>query len=106
MKKIIPTLLLALMLAGCQGTKFGNFVATIESATTGTAGTYYHTVLYKELAMIPVPAAQVYYERDFLNMMPSLERIYDGAVLGIIYIAGGATAASTTFLGHIENGWG
>lgn len=76
------------------------------SAASGTAGTYYHMVLYKELAMIPVPAANVYYERDFVNMLPSLERIVDGACLGLIYVAGGATAGSTTFLGHIENGWG
>jgi len=76
------------------------------SAGSGTAGTYHHMVLYKELAMIPVPAANVYYERDFVNMIPSLERVVDGAVLGLIYIAGGATVASTTFLGHIEVGWG
>jgi hypothetical protein len=76
------------------------------SAATGTAGTYYHAILYKELAMIPVPAANVYYERDFVNMMPSLERVVDGAVLGLIYVAGGATAASTTFIGHVEVGWG
>jgi hypothetical protein len=76
------------------------------SAASGTAGTYYHMVLYKELAMIPVPAANVYYERDFVNMLPSLERVQDGAVLGLIYVAAGATAASTTFLGHIEFAWG
>jgi hypothetical protein len=76
------------------------------SAGSGTANTFYHMVLYKELAMIPVPAANVYYERDFVNMMPSLEQVHDGAVLGLIYVAGGATAASTTFLGHLEVAWG
>lgn len=82
-------------------------IQTIQlSAASGTAGTYYHMVLYKELAMIPLPAANVYYERDFVNMMPSLERIQDGAVLGLIYVAGGATAAATTFLGHVEVCWG
>ena len=82
-------------------------IQTIQlSAGSGTAATYYDMVLYKELAMIPVPAANVYYERDFVNMLPSLERVYDGACLGLIYVAGGATAAATTFLGHIELGWG
>lgn len=76
------------------------------SAATATAGTYYHLVLYKELAMIPVPLINTYYERDFVNMMPSLERVVDGAVLGLIYVAGGNTAANTTFLGHVECGWG
>jgi hypothetical protein len=75
------------------------------SALAGT-NTYYDLVLYKELAMIPIPAANVYYERDFVNMIPSLERVQDGAKLGLIYIAGGATAAATTFLGHIETAWG
>ena len=82
-------------------------IQTIKlTAASATANTFYHMVLYKELAMIPVPAANVYYERDFVNMMPSLERIQDGAVLGLIYVAAGATAASTTFLGHIEIAWG
>lgn len=82
-------------------------IQTVQlSAGSGTAATYYHMVLYKELAMIPVPAANVYYERDFVNMLPSLERVYDGAVLGLIYVAGGATAAATTFIGHIETAWG
>lgn len=76
------------------------------SAASGTAATYYHMVLYRELAMIPVPASTVYYERDFVNMMPSLERVVDGAVLGLVYVAGGATAASTTFIGHVETAWG
>lgn len=76
------------------------------SAASGTAGTYYHMYLYKELAMLPVPAASVYYERDFVNMMPSLENIPDGAVLGLIYVAGNTTAASTTFIGHVETAWG
>jgi hypothetical protein len=76
------------------------------SVGSGTAATYYHMILYKELANIPVPSASTYFERDFVNMMPSLERVVDGACLGLIYVAGGATAASTTFIGHIETAWG
>lgn len=76
------------------------------SAASGTAGTYYHMILYRELATIPVPAANTYYERDFVNMFPSLPQVVDGAALGILYVAGGAAAASTTFIGHIECAWG
>jgi len=76
------------------------------SAGSGTAATYYHMILYRELAMIPVAALNVYYERDFVNMVPSLEQVQDGAVLGLIYVAGAATGASTTFLGYIETAWG
>lgn len=75
------------------------------SAASGTASTYFNFVLYKELASIPIAAANVYYQQDFLSMLPSLERVYDGATLGLIYVAGGATAASTTFIGHLETGW-
>ncbi len=38
MKKllIIPTLLAALLVSGCAGTRFGTFISTVESAATGT----------------------------------------------------------------------
>lgn len=38
MKKIliIPTLLAALVVSGCAGTRFGTFISTVESAATGT----------------------------------------------------------------------
>lgn len=81
-------------------------VQSCQLSSIAGANTYYDLVLYKELAMIPAPSANVYFERDFVNMIPSLERVVDGAVLGIFYIAGGATAAATTFLGHIETAWG
>lgn len=76
------------------------------SAGTGTAGTYYHMILYRELGTLPVPAANAYFERECLNAMPSLERVVDGAVLGLIFIPAAATAASTIFLGHVETAWG
>jgi hypothetical protein len=82
-------------------------IQTIQlSAASGTAGTYYHMYLFKELAVIPIPATQTYFERDFVNMMPSLERVVDGAYLSFIYVASGATAGSSTFMGHIETVWG
>lgn len=82
-------------------------IQTIQlSAGSGTAATYYHMLLYRELAMIPIGAANVYYERDFLNMIPSLENVVDGAVLGLIYVPAAATLASTVFLGYIETAWG
>lgn len=80
-------------------------VQSCQLSALAGASSYYDLVLYKELAMIPIPAANVYYERDFVNMIPSLEQVNDGAKLGLIYIAGAATAASTTFIGHIETAW-
>jgi hypothetical protein len=81
-------------------------VQSLNLSAASGALSYYNMVMYKELAMIPIPAANVYYERDFINMIPSLERVQDGAVLGLIYVAGAATSAATTFLGHIETAWG
>ncbi len=82
-------------------------IQTIQlSAASGTAGTYYHMYLFKELAVIPIPATQTYFERDFVNMMPSLERVVDGAYLSFIYVASSGTGASSTFMGHIETVWG
>lgn len=80
-------------------------ISSITIGATGTAATYYHMVLYRELTRIPVPAANVYYEREFLNQVPSLKRVYDGACLGLLYTAAANTVASTTFLGHAEFGW-
>lgn len=80
-------------------------VQTVQLSALAGAASYYDLVLYKELAMIPIPAVNVYYERDFVNMIPSLEQVQDGAKLGLIYIAGAATAAATTFIGHIETVW-
>lgn len=36
MKRLFLIVALSLSLGACQGTKFGNFIATIESAATGT----------------------------------------------------------------------
>lgn len=83
-------------------------IQTIQlSAASGTAGTYYHMVLYRELsANLPIPVANAYFERECVNMSPSMDRVYDGAVYGLIYTAAAATAASTTYMGHIEAAWG
>lgn len=72
---------------------------------SGTANTYYDLVLVRELTNLPIPAANVYYERNLFSESPSGERIVDGAVISAMHIAGGALAASTTFIGHIEVGW-
>lgn len=76
------------------------------SAATSTANTFYHFVLFRELARIPVAAVNVTIQQEFLNQLPSLPRIYDGATIGVFYVAGGATAASTTFLGQFRFIWG
>jgi len=75
---------------------------TFASATTGTAA----LVLAKPIMSIPLPIVSVSSERDFLNQLPSLPRIVDGANLTWLYFAGAATATNTNFYGSLEFGWG
>jgi hypothetical protein len=75
---------------------------TISAASgSGTAA----LVLAKPLLTIPLTTASVASERDFLNQIPSLPEIKDGACLVWLYFAGAATAASTNFYGSLDLGW-
>ena len=76
---------------------------TLSAASgAGTAA----LVLARPLTSIPITQASVYAERDLLNQLPSMPQIQDGACLTWLYFPGAATAASTSFFGHIEQGWG
>jgi hypothetical protein len=75
---------------------------TISAASgSGTAA----LVLAKPLLTIPLTTASVASERDFLNQLPSLPEVKDGACLTWLYFAGAATAANTNFYGSLELGW-
>lgn len=76
---------------------------TISAASgSGTAS----LVLARPLAYLPITTVGVSAERDLMNQLPSLPRIYDGACLTWLYFAGAATAASTNFYGSVEAQWG
>jgi hypothetical protein len=62
----------------------------------------YSVALYKELARFPVTTLGVAAERDFLNQLPSLPRIYDGAALYFLVGSGAATPANSAFSGHLD----
>lgn len=74
---------------------------TFSAANTGTGA----LVLAKPIMEIPLGVASLYHNKDMLSQTPSLPVIPDGACLGFILIAGGAVAASTTFVGHIQTVW-
>lgn len=63
-------------------------------------------VLARPLLSIPLTTAGVASERDFLNQLPALPRVIDGACLTWLYFSGAAVAASTNFYGAIDFGWG
>jgi hypothetical protein len=74
------------------------------SAASGAGNTA--LVLARPLFTIPMMTASVASERDLLNQLPSLPRVYDGAYLAPLYFCGAATVASAMFYGHIEFAWG
>lgn len=74
---------------------------TMSAANTGT----FALCLARPLLTLPLTTVSVAAERDLLNQLPSLPRVYDGACLVWLYFAGAATAASTNFYGAVELGW-
>jgi hypothetical protein len=76
------------------------------SAATGSSqfGTL---VMCKPLMTLPQTTAAVAAERDLMNQLPSLPRVYDGACLAWLCFLGGALVASTsTAYGSIDFCWG
>ena len=66
-----------------------NFTLTGGTAYTGTGQLVLHLV--KPLWQIPIPASGVLTERDFVNQMPSMPQIKDGACLRFLLFQTGAT---------------
>ena len=79
-------------------------IDTIQNSTSYVSGTY-TVALYKELARFPVTTLGVSAERDFLNQLPSLPRIYDSAALYFVIGSGAATPANSAFSGHLDFIW-
>jgi hypothetical protein len=73
----------------------------IRNSTSYVSGEY-SVAMYKELARFPVTTLGVSAERDFLNQLPSLPRIYDGAALYFVIGSGAATPANSAFSGHLD----
>lgn len=80
-------------------------VQSVQLSAASLAGTA-ALVLYKPLMTIPLTTVSVASERDFLNQIPSLPQIKDGACLTWLYFAGAATAASTNIYGSLDMAWG
>lgn len=88
--------------SGDVGIKSVQSVQLSASSLAGTAA----LVLYKPLLTIPLTTVSVTSERDFLNQIPSMPVIKDGACLTWLLFTGAAVAASTNFYGHVEAVWG
>ena len=90
------------MAPGDQGLKS---IQSVQFSATMTSGVM-NIVLCKPLATIPITTVGVAGERDFVNMLPSMPRIYDGANLQWLMYSGAATPVNSAFYGNIDTAWG
>lgn len=102
--------------SGTGAGKFGPFIplaagdAGIQSVqqfsynVTHTSGTT-NLVLCRPLLTLPMTTIGVPAERDLLNQIPSLPRVYDGACLTWLMYAGAATPVTSAFYGHLDFAW-
>jgi hypothetical protein len=79
-------------------------IESINQSATQTSGAVAY-VLAKTIASIPIAAVGVMSERDFVNQLPSLPKIEDGACLAWLFYNGAATPANSGFYGHLDIGW-
>lgn len=61
--------------------------------------------LCKPLVTLPIGALGVVTERDYVNGLPSLPRVYDGANLIWLMGSGAATPVNSGLFGHVDFAW-
>ena len=83
-------------------------VAQVDSVTIATSyvSGELSVGLCKPLITMPMTTIGVASERDFLNQLPSLPRIYDGAALYWLLYNGANTPTNSAFFRHIDVAWG
>jgi hypothetical protein len=78
---------------------------SIQFTTAHAAGAV-ALVLGKPLGTIPLPAVNVWSERDFMFQIANLPQIIDGACLSFLVYEPGALVASTSYQFELGVGWG
>jgi len=88
-----------------QGNDSGvQLITAIQNATSYVSGEY--SVGYcRPLMTLPLTTVGVAGERDLLNQIPSLPRIWDGANLHWLIYSGANTPTNSAFAGHLDFGW-
>ena len=81
-----------------------NFTLTGGTAYTGSGQLVLHLV--KPLWQIPLPATGIMSERDFVNQLPSLPKIPDGACLKFLLFQTGATTTTSPVNVQADYAWG
>lgn len=84
--------------SGIRSVQSVNFSATMTSGVQ-------NLILVKPILTLPMTTIGVAAERDLLNQVPSLPKIYDGACLQWMMYAGAATPVNSPFYGHLDFAW-
>lgn len=79
-------------------------VQNFRLSATYTSGIL-NLVICRPLLTLPMTTIGVAAERDLLNQVPSLPRVYDGANLSWLMYAGAATPVNSAFYGHLDFAW-
>lgn len=81
-----------------------NFTLTGGTAYTGSGQLVLHLV--KPLWGIPIPASGIHNVAEFMNMLPNMARIRDGACIQWMLMNTGATTANAPLLVESAHAWG
>ena len=79
-------------------------VNTIQNSISYVSGEY-TVALIKEITQIPLAVLGQAGERNLLNELPSLPRIYDGAAIYFLWGSGAATPVSSAVTGALNFVW-
>ena len=80
-----------------------NFTLSGGTAYTGTGQLVLHLV--RPLWQLPIPATGILPERDFVNQLPSLPKIPDGACIRFLLFQTGATTTTSPVNVFADYGW-
>lgn len=86
-------------------TGVSDIVSVVWSGTAHASGTVI-LKLVKPLWTLPVPATGLYTKADFVNAIPSMRRIPDGACLQFILFQTGATTSGGTVFADFDYAYG
>ena len=106
----------SIVYSGTGAGKFGPFMplqagdAGIRSVQSINLSASYvsgvlNLVLCKPLLTLPITTLGVTAERDLVNQFASMPKVYDGACLAWLMLAGAATPVASPISGHLEFGW-
>ncbi len=86
-------------------TGVSDIVSVVWAGTAHASGTVI-LHLVKKLWVLPIPASGIYTAADFVNALPSMERIRDGANLRFILFQNAATTSGGTVVADFNYGYG